>query len=276
MAKIRRSSADIAPQTHNLVRSASEARLLASALRQRSCPCETHRILTCYFNSLTFLFGFLPVALVGYQIAGRFGTRSVIAWLGFISVVFYAVWRYKFVILLLGSVLVNFAFSQLIHLAPDRARRQKWLMIAAIACNLLLLLYYKYLFPSLSGLHRLGILHHQFAGTLLPLGISFFTFTQIAYLVDLKEGSAEPQGFLHYLLFVTFFPHLIAGPILHHSEMMPQFKRARFRLNPQDLSIGFSYFVMGLFKKIILADTIAPAADEEKVDSRDRSGARRV
>jgi D-alanyl-lipoteichoic acid acyltransferase DltB (MBOAT superfamily) len=213
------------------------------------------------FNSLPFLFIYLPLVLLGYQIAARFGARAVIGWLGFISVVFYAVWRYEFVILLLGSVLVNFAFSRLIYAAREDARRQKLLLIAGISCNLLLLFYYKYLFPSLSGLHRLGILHHQFAGTLLPLGISFFTFTQIAYLVDLKEGSAEPQGFLEYLLFVTFFPHLIAGPILHHSEIMPQFKRRRFELNAEDLSVGFSYFTMGLFKKVILADSIATAAD---------------
>jgi alginate O-acetyltransferase complex protein AlgI len=200
--------------------------------------------------------------MLGYQIAGRFGTRVVIGWLGLISVLFYAVWRYEFVLLLLGSVLVNFAFSRVIHQARNNSGRQRAALIAAVTCNLLLLFDYKYLFPSLAGLHRFGILHHQFAGTLLPLGISFFTFTQIAYLIDLKDGSAAPEPFLDYLLFVTFFPHLIAGPILHHSEMMPQFKRARFQLNAQDLSIGFSYFIMGLFKKVILADSIAPAADQ--------------
>jgi alginate O-acetyltransferase complex protein AlgI len=192
------------------------------------------------FNSLPFLFLYLPLALLGYHIAGRFGARAVIGWLGFMSVVFYAVWRYEFVILLVGSVLVNFAFSRLIVQARGKTRRQKLVMAAGVSANLLLLFYYKYLFPSLAGLHRLGILHHQFAGTLLPLGISFFTFTQIAYLIDLQEGSAEPQGFPEYLLFVTFFPHLIAGPILHHSEIMPQFKRPRFELNAQDLSIGLS------------------------------------
>src|SRR5579859_5234270 len=138
------------------------------------------------FNSLPFLFIYLPLALLGYQIAGRFGARAVIGWLGFMSVVFYAVWRYEFVLLLLGSVLVNFAFSRLIYRSRDQGRLQKLLLVAGVTSNLLLLFYYKYLFPSLSGLHRLGILHHQFAGTLLPLGISFFTFTQIAYLVDLQ------------------------------------------------------------------------------------------
>ncbi len=214
------------------------------------------------FNSLQFLFVFLPLALAGYVVAGRFGGRAVIGWLGFISVVFYAVWRYEFVILLLGSVLVNFAFSRLIDRARGREQLQRRFLLAGIACNLLLLFYYKYLFPSLSGLGRLGILHHQFAGTLLPLGISFFTFTQIAYLIDLQQGSADPQGFPEYLLFVTFFPHLIAGPILHHAEIMPQFRRKQFRLNLEDVSLGFSHFVMGLFKKVILADSIARVADQ--------------
>ncbi len=213
------------------------------------------------FNSLQFLFVFLPIALLGYNVAGRFGGRAVVAWLGLMSIVFYAVWRYEFVVLLLGSVLVNYAFSRMLVRFREQPGMQKSLMFAGVGCNLLLLFYYKYLFPSLSGLHRLGILHHQFAGTLLPLGISFFTFTQIAYLIDLKEGAAEPQGFPEYLLFVTFFPHLIAGPILHHAEVMPQFRRSHFRLNAEDMSVGLSYFVIGLSKKVILADTVAPVAD---------------
>ena len=97
---------------------------------------------------------------------------------------------------------------------------------------------------------------------LLPLGISFFTFTQIAYLVDLEEGSAKQQDFPSYCLFVTFFPHLIAGPILHHAEMMPQFQQDRdYRLRFDDLAIGASWFIMGLFKKVIIADQFAIAAN---------------
>ena len=97
---------------------------------------------------------------------------------------------------------------------------------------------------------------------LLPLGISFFTFTQIAYLVDLEEGSAKQQDFSSYCLFVTFFPHLIAGPILHHAEMMPQFQQDRdYRLRFNDLAVGASWFIMGLFKKVIIADEFAIAAN---------------
>ncbi len=213
------------------------------------------------FNSLLFLFVFLPITLLGYEVASRFGRRPVIGWLAFMSLAFYAEWRFEFVFLLLGSILLNYTVSSLIVRFTGRDRLQKNVLVAGISINLLLLFFYKYLFPSLSGLGRLGILHHQFAGVLLPLGISFFTFTQIAYLVDLQQGAAEAQPFLDYVLFVTFFPHLIAGPILHHAEIMPQFKKLNFRLNAEDLSVGITWFIMGMFKKVVLADSIAPAAD---------------
>src|ERR1700753_3051699 len=102
----------------------------------------------------------------------------------------------------------------------------------------------------------------HFAPILLPLGISFFTFTQISYLVDLAQGQAERQDLLSYVLFVTFFPHLIAGPILHHKEMMPQFAAGRlFRLVPADVSLGLTWFLMGLGKKVLIADKLAAQAD---------------
>ena len=100
-------------------------------------------------------------------------------------------------------------------------------------------------------------------GIVLPLGISFFTFTQIAYLIDLRQGEADPQDFVSYALFVTFFPHLIAGPILHHKEMMPQFSAERkFHLDWNDFAVGLSWFILGLGKKVIIADRIAPFADK--------------
>ena len=97
---------------------------------------------------------------------------------------------------------------------------------------------------------------------LLPIGVYFFTFTQIAYLMDTWSGKVREYRLIHYFLFVTYFPHLIAGPILHHREMMPQFESARiYAFNPVDFRMGLSIFVIGLFKKIVLADGIAPVAD---------------
>ncbi len=214
------------------------------------------------FNSFGFLFLFLPITLAGYQLAGQVSRRAVVLWLGLMSLVFYGVWRREFLWLLGSSVLFNFVCSRAITRWQQRDRLASAAMLVGICGNLLLLFYYKYLFPALTGLGELLRLHHQFAGVLLPLGISFFTFTQIAYLVDLRQGAAEPQDLPEYVLFVTFFPHLIAGPILHHSEIMPQFReQRRYRLRADDISVGLSWFIMGLFKKVMIADTIAPFAD---------------
>lgn len=230
------------------------------------------------FNSLQFLFLFLPVTIVGFHLLGRFGRRPVVAWLGIMSVVFYAAWNKFFVLFLLGSILVNYLVASAIASAPEESRRRKGLLTLGIALNLLALFYFKYLYKALllvKTLHLANINPHP---VLLPLGISFFTFTQISYLVDLAQGQAEMQDLLSYLLFVTFFPHLIAGPILHHKEMMPQFGRApanceqaaaapaaasgrRFRLRPEDFAVGLTWFLMGLGKKVLIADKIGPTAD---------------
>ncbi|MDQ1693713.1 MAG: alginate O-acetyltransferase complex protein AlgI, partial [Acidobacteriaceae bacterium] len=214
------------------------------------------------FNSFGFLFFFLPITLAGFQLAGRVGRRAVVVWLGLMSLVFYGVWRREFLWLLCGSIVFNFVCSRLIVRWRERERWAHAAMVAGVAGNLLLLFYYKYLFPTLTGLGDLLRLHHTFAGVLLPLGISFFTFTQIGYLIDLRQGAAEPQDLPEYVLFVTFFPHLIAGPILHHSEIMPQFReQRRYGLRADDVAVGWTWFVMGLFKKVMIADTMAPFAD---------------
>ena len=179
------------------------------------------------FNSFHFLFLFLPLTMLGYHLLGRLGARAVIAWLALMSVVFYGVWNRFFVLFLLGSILVNYLVALWISALPVDDRQRKAILALGVALNLLALFRFKYLYKAallLNGLH-LGTLHPH--PVLLPLGISFFTFTQISYLVDLAEGQAERQDLLSYLLFVTFFPHLIAGPILHHKEMMPQFATGR-------------------------------------------------
>jgi alginate O-acetyltransferase complex protein AlgI len=128
--------------------------------------------------------------------------------------------------------------------------------------NLGALCYYKYLFHILDFFHSVGWTHHGWAQRALPLGISFFTFTQIAYLIDLRQGQATAQNIVEYALFVTFFPHLIAGPILHHKEMMPQFLRGRDpHLQMEDMLVGISWFVLGFAKKCIVADYFGPLAD---------------
>jgi alginate O-acetyltransferase complex protein AlgI len=124
------------------------------------------------------------------------------------------------------------------------------------------LAYFKYLFPSLNFFsYAVGSATH-WADVILPIGISFFTFTQIAFLIDLHQGIAKQQDVSSYVLFVTFFPHLIAGPILHHKEMMPQFRPdRRYQLHLPDLAVGFTWFLMGLGKKVLLADSFAQISD---------------
>ncbi len=235
------------------------------------------------FNSLHFLFVFLPLAMLGYHLLGRLGRRPVIAWLAFASLVFYAAWNKVFVLFLLGSILVNYLIALVLASAPEDSTRRRGLLALGVGLNLLALFYFKYLYKTLLFLVSVHVGHLNPHPILLPLGISFFTFTQISYLVDLAQGQAERQDFLSYLLFVTFFPHLIAGPILHHKEMMPQFGRVqgssdlrgngghvaglagdgrrRFALNPEDVSLGFTWFLMGLAKKVLIADKLAPTAD---------------
>jgi alginate O-acetyltransferase complex protein AlgI len=214
------------------------------------------------FNSYAFLFAFLPLALIGYQIAGKFHQTAVVWWLAFASLAFYAYWRPALLYILISSVAFNYLAAALISgQIRNKVSSRVWLT-SAILINLGALGYFKYLFPSLNFLsHAFGSAAH-WSDVVLPLGISFFTFTQIAFLVDLHQGIAEQQDFSSYVLFVTFFPHLIAGPILHHKEMMPQFKPdRRYQLHLPDLAVGFTWFLMGLGKKVLLADSFARLAD---------------
>jgi alginate O-acetyltransferase complex protein AlgI len=209
------------------------------------------------FNSYQFIFIFLPIALIGYQIASRIHGRAVVLWLGFISLVFYGWWQPSLLVILIGSVALNYTAAALIsRRIPNRINSSVWLY-SAVLLNLFVLGYYKYFVPTANFFStNLGLSKH-WANIVLPLGISFFTFTQIAFLIDLNKGAAEQENIPDYLLFVTFFPHLIAGPILHHREMMPQFKRKNFGLNRSDITVGGTWFVLGLAKKVLIADTFA-------------------
>ena len=139
-----------------------------------------------------------------------------------------------------------------------RAARKKQVLAFAIAANLLLLGYYKYANFFLANVNTLTGSSLSLGEIILPLGISFFTFTQIAFLVDTYQGKVKEYNFIHYLLFVTYFPHLIAGPVLHHKEMMPQFAHAStYRFSYENMAVGATIFFIGLFKKVVLADGIA-------------------
>ncbi len=214
------------------------------------------------FSSPVFYLCFLPLCLLGFQIFGRLGRRGAIGFLAFMSFAFYAHWSKVYLFLLVGSILFNFGITRMIVRFRGSNRAATGWLVFGIASNLAALCYFKYLFPVLGFFSGHGLLNHDFGSVILPLGISFFTFTQIAYLVDLKQGAAEPEPLLNYSLFVTFFPHLIAGPILNHNEMMPQFRQERrYRLDRDDVALGLTWFTMGMFKKVMVADRISPVAD---------------
>ena len=220
------------------------------------------------FNSFIFLTLFLPPALAGYYLLGRRMPRAAAAWLCGASIVFYGWWNPAFVGLLAASIVFNYAMSCAIVAAPAQSARRRWLLGLAITADLALLVRYKYLATLLGALvHAIGIapadwLAQGMHDVILPLGVSFFTFTQIGYLLDCNAGIVKERDALGYVQFVTFFPHLIAGPILHHKEMMTQFAQpATYRLRAENLSIGAFVFTIGLAKKVLFADTIAPFAD---------------
>ncbi len=216
------------------------------------------------FNSYVFLFAFLPPVVLGFYLLGeRAGVDTAKAWLCVASLVFYGWWNPAFLLLLVASIAFNYVLSLYVTDTEDGAgKTQSWFLAAGIALNLALLVYYKYLFPLLDYLHQLGLTREDHGSIILPIGISFFTFTQIGYLVDCRQGLVHERGLLHYVLFVTFFPHLIAGPILHHREVMPQLANsATYRFKIENIASGLTLFGVGLIKKVLLADQIAPWAE---------------
>ena len=218
------------------------------------------------FNSYVFLYAFLPIALAGYFALAQFGRVPAALWLVAVSFVFYGWWNPAYVPLLALSMGGNYLLSLLIGTTERRPRLQTWVLALGVAANLGTLGYYKYLGWLVGLLNEAVGTHVPVLGIVLPLGISFFTFTQLGYLIDCKQGVAKDRGFLNYLVFVTFFPHLIAGPILHNGEMMPQFAApATYQFSADNFSIGLGIFVIGLLKKCLLADpigSIVPAGYE--------------
>src|SRR5437879_570807 len=177
------------------------------------------------FNSHSFIFLFLPTVLLGYFVLGRRSHLAPVVWLTLASVVFYAFGGWRFVPLLLASIAFNYGVGHLLiaRKLPPGARFS--VLAIGVAGDLVVLGIFKYagfFAANLNALFSTGFI----VNIVLPVGISFYTFTQIAFLVDAYRGNVARYALPHYALFVTYFPHLIAGPILHHKDMIPQFERA--------------------------------------------------
>jgi alginate O-acetyltransferase complex protein AlgI len=218
------------------------------------------------FNSYSFIFLFLPVALAGYFVLGRFldrflgrsGNLAPVIWLTLASLVFYSLSNWQFVLLLLGSIAFNYVIGWLLIAKRPLPAPRSAVLTVGIAGDLLMLGTFKYagfLAANLNAVFSTGFAFD----ILLPVGISFYTFTQIAFLVDAYRGNVARYALPYYALFVTYFPHLIAGPILHHKDMIPQFERAESKRPQAHLILcGLIIFAIGLFKKTCLADAIQP------------------
>ncbi len=201
------------------------------------------------FNSLEFLYLFLPVTAGLFYLASHFRllrlSKHILLWASFC---FYAYWKVSYFLLILFKIITNYFLA----VAIGKGGGKRWLWLGAVF-NLGILCYFKYW----------GFLTLQTAAVVsIPLGISFYTFTQMAYLEDLHQKKTRFKGLMPYSLFVIFFPHLIAGPIVHYSQIMPQLDRVRtYVATYRNLFAGIFFFLIGLFQKVVIADSLGPMAD---------------
>ena len=210
------------------------------------------------FNSYPY-FLFLGLAVLGFHLLEARALTGRRVFLLLASYAFYAWWRADFLLLLAGSTLVNYALGREIEQRRARGLARRPLLIAGLVFNLGLIATFKYaglLAGTANHIFGLGLPLPDF---FLPLAISFFTFEQISYLVDADAGKTHHYSLLDYALFVAYFPHLIAGPIVRHNDLIPQFRHLRARND--DLASGVTLFTIGLSKKSLIADNLAPFAD---------------
>jgi D-alanyl-lipoteichoic acid acyltransferase DltB (MBOAT superfamily) len=212
------------------------------------------------FNSTEFLFVFLPVTLAGFYLLGPISRNSAIRWLILASLVFYAWWRPVNVLIIAPSIVINYIIARILLKLNDGKGSpgvSKAVLLLGISFNVIFLGVFKYTDFALGTINDVFGANLVLRHIILPLGISFITFQKIAFLVDVQAGKVRSFTFQDYCTFVLFFPQLIAGPIVHYREMMPQFHAASCRFNGENFAVGLTLLSFGLFKKIILADKIA-------------------
>lgn len=214
------------------------------------------------FNSYSFIFLFLPLTCLGYALLGLLRSRKIsLTWIVLCSIVFYGAWNPANLLIIAPSIAVNYVVALMIRQAvlkgADGQRQATVLLTLGILFNLSFLGYFKYKNFFLETVNMAMGTDFVLTAVILPLGISFITFQKIAFLVDVRSETIQEFDIYDFLVFVFFFPQLIAGPIVHYREMMPQFDRLNYRFNAGDVAVGLSLFAMGLFKKVMLADGVA-------------------
>lgn len=214
------------------------------------------------FSSWPFIAVFLPVTWVVFRLLQKHANREItLLWLVASSLFFYGWFKPIYLLIVLVSMAANYALGMMLAQKPWSKKKRKNLLVAGIIANLSALFYYKYTGLFFSTLNMAGG-HYDIPSIILPLGISFFTFQKIAWLVDSYRRETQEPNFLHYALFITFFPQLIAGPIVHHKEVIPQFLNDPTKAQRRDMfTMGLTVFIIGLFKKVAIADHMGDIAD---------------
>jgi len=212
------------------------------------------------FNSYEFIFAFLPITFfIYFYLNHKRLTEASKGFLVFTSLFFYSWWNITYLPIILSSMLFNYIIGNSLNNGEGHHRfSKKSILTFGIVLNIALLGYFKYTDFMIENFNLAFSSDTKLLHLALPLAISFFTFQQISYLVDSYRQETKEYDFLNYALFVTFFPQLIAGPIVHHKEMMPQFAQARNKVkNYKNIAMGLFIFSIGLFKKVVIADTFA-------------------
>ncbi|WP_455542983.1 MBOAT family O-acyltransferase [Intestinibacter sp.] len=214
------------------------------------------------FSSSEFIFGFLPIVLIGYYLLGKlFSSKVQKCFLVVASLYFYAYFKITYLYIIVCSIVLNYIVTKIMQQGKcDRYKRV--VFVGGVLFNVLLLGYFKYFDFLIENINLVFKTDFSVFNILLPLGISFFTFQQLSFLVSIKRGEEEVSGFLDYCLFVTFFPQLVAGPIVTYDEMISQFKDdRRMKFCSDAVAMGIYFFVIGLFKKLVIADSLALFVD---------------
>ena len=215
------------------------------------------------FNSYEFIFLFLPITFFVYATIGKLSSRRfAIIWLIASSLFFYGWWNPAYLGLIIASMLFNYLIGAAM-LGTSGYYKSKIILIVGVTVNLSVLAYFKYADFFVDNINDVFSVSWNVGNIILPLAISFFTFQQITYLIDTYRGETKEYSFVNYALFVSFFPQLIAGPIVHHREMMPQFSSINVKsINYDYIAVGLTIFFFGLFKKVVIADSMSPYAIE--------------
>ncbi|MGL6119911.1 MAG: MBOAT family O-acyltransferase, partial [Fusobacteriaceae bacterium] len=217
------------------------------------------------FNSFVFIFLFLPITLIVYFLLNNYGKEKLAkAWLVLGSLYFYSYFNYKYTYLIVLSIFVNYCIGNILNekKSVKRTIYTKSYFIVGLIFNIGMLFYFKYYDFFIGNMNSVLKINLPILKLMLPLGISFFTFQQLSFLIDSYKGKSQKYDFLSYSLFVTFFPQLIAGPIVLPEEMLPQFENHdNKKINYENINRGLYLFSIGLAKKVLIADSISPFAD---------------